>query len=198
MKKVGVLALQGGFVEHIAALRRLGAAALPVRLPVELEGLGGLVIPGGESTTIGKLMREYHLVDELNRLIADGLPVFGTCAGMILLAERVFGLDQQPLGAMHVQVRRNAFGRQVDSFESDLEVPVLGQSPFHAVFIRAPWIVRVGKSVEILTTLPDGHPVAAREENLVATAFHPELTTDLRFHDYFLTIVDGKLETKAA
>ena len=198
MKKVGVLALQGGFVEHIAALRRLGAEAFPVRLPGELEGVGGLVIPGGESTTIGKLMREYHLVDELKRLIADGLPVFGTCAGMILLAERVFGLDQQSLGAMHVQVRRNAFGRQVDSFEADLEVLVLGQSPFHAVFIRAPWIVKVGDGVEILATLPDGHPVAAQEDNLVATAFHPELTTDLRFHDYFLSIVDGKLETKAA
>jgi 5'-phosphate synthase pdxT subunit len=194
MKKVGVLALQGSFVEHIAALGRLGVEAFPVRLPAELKGLGGLVMPGGESTTIGKLMREYHLVDELNRLIANGLPVFGTCAGMILLAKRVFGLDQQPLGAMHIEVRRNAFGRQVDSFESDLEVPVLGQSPFHAVFIRAPWIVRAGKGVEILASLPDGRPVAAREKNLVATAFHPELTTDLRFHDYFLTIVDGKLE----
>ncbi len=198
MKKIGVLALQGSFVEHIAALRRLGVEAFPVRLPGELEGLGGLVIPGGESTTIGKLMTEYHLVDELNRLIADGLPVFGTCAGMILLAKRVFGLDQRPLGAMHIEVRRNAFGRQVDSFESDLDVPALGQSPFHAVFIRAPWIVRAGEGVEILARLPVGQPVAAREKNLVATAFHPELTTDLRFHEYFLTLVDGKVEAKAA
>lgn len=198
MKKVGVLALQGGFLEHIAALHRLGAGAFPVRLPKELKGLGGLVIPGGESTTIGKLMKEYHLEDELNRLIAEGVPVFGTCAGMVLLARKVSGMDLQPLGAMDIEVRRNAFGRQVDSFEADLEVPVLGQHPFHAVFIRAPLIERVGASVEILASLPDGTPVAARENNLVATAFHPELTTDLRFHEYFLTIVDDKLKAKAA
>ena len=198
MKKVGVLALQGGFLEHIAALHRLGAGAFPVRLPKELKGLGGLVIPGGESTTIGKLMKEYHLEDELNRLIAEGVPVFGTCAGMVLLARKVSGMDLQPLGAMDIEVRRNAFGRQVDSFEADIEVPVLGQHPFHAVFIRAPLIERVGSSVEILASLPDGTPVAARENNLVATAFHPELTTDLRFHEYFLTIVDDKLKAKAA
>jgi 5'-phosphate synthase pdxT subunit len=198
MKKVGVLALQGGFLEHITALHRLGAGAFPVRLPKELKGLGGLVIPGGESTTIGKLMKEYHLEDELNRLIAEGVPVFGTCAGMVLLARKVSGMDLQPLGAMDIEVRRNAFGRQVDSFEADLEVPVLGQHPFHAVFIRAPLIERVGASVEILASLPDGTPVAARENNLVATAFHPELTTDLRFHEYFLTIVDDKLKAKAA
>lgn len=198
MKKVGVLALQGGFLEHIAALHRLGAGAFPVRLPKELKGLSGLVIPGGESTTIGKLMKEYHLEDELNRLIAEGVPVFGTCAGMVLLARKVSGMDLQPLGAMDIEVRRNAFGRQVDSFETDLEVPVLGQHPFHAVFIRAPLIERVGGSVEILASLPDGTPVAARENNLVATAFHPELTTDLRFHEYFLTIVDDKLKAKAA
>jgi 5'-phosphate synthase pdxT subunit len=198
MKKVGVLALQGGFLEHIAALHRLGAGAFPVRLPKELKGIDGLVIPGGESTAIGKLMREYHLEDELNRLIAEGVPVFGTCAGMVLLARKVSGMDLQPLGAMDIEVRRNAFGRQVDSFEADLEVPVLGQHPFHAVFIRAPLIERVGGSVEILASLPDGTPVAARENNLVATAFHPELTTDLRFHEYFLTIVDDKLKAKAA
>ena len=198
MKKVGVLALQGGFLEHIVALHRLGAGAFPVRLPKELKGRGGLVIPGGESTTIGKLMKEYHLEDELNRLIAEGVPVFGTCAGMVLLARKVSGMDLQPLGAMDIEVRRNAFGRQVDSFEADLEVPVLGQHPFHAVFIRAPLIERVGGSVEILASLPDGTPVAARENNLVATAFHPELTTDLRFHEYFLTIVDDKLKAKAA
>ena len=185
-------------MEHIAALHRLGAGAFPVRLPKELKGLGGLVIPGGESTTIGKLMKEYHLEDELNRLIAEGVPVFGTCAGMVLLARKVSGMDLQPLGAMDIEVRRNAFGRQVDSFEADLEVPVLGQHPFHAVFIRAPLIERVGGSVEILASLPDGTPVAARENNLVATAFHPELTTDLRFHEYFLTIVDDKLKAKAA
>ncbi len=198
MKKIGVLALQGGFVEHIASLNQLGAEACPVRLPGEFRGLDGLVMPGGESTTIDKLMREYHLVDELSRLIDQGFPVFGTCAGMVLLAKKVFGMDLQPLGAVDIEVRRNAFGRQVDSFESYLEVAVLGQPPFHAVFIRAPWIEKVGKNVEILASLPDGTPVAAREKNLLATAFHPELTTDLRIHDYFLTIVDGKFNTKMA
>ena len=198
MKKVGVLALQGGFAEHIDALRRLGVAATPVRLSADLKGIDALVVPGGESTTIGKLMRDYHLTNEVNRLIADGLPVLGTCAGMVLLARRVSGLDTQPLGAMDIEVTRNAFGRQVDSFEADLDVSVLGQPPFHAVFIRAPLIEKAGGDVEILSSLPDGPPVAARERNLVATAFHPELTPDLRFHEYFLTLVDGRLETKKA
>jgi len=192
MKKIGVLALQGGFEEHSAALRRLGVEAIHVRMPAELEGLNGLVIPGGESTTIGKLIREYNLVDEIQGLIAQGLPVLGTCAGMVLLAKKAFNMEERPLGAMDIEVRRNAFGRQVDSFEFDLEIPVLGQPPFHAVFIRAPWIEGVGKSVEMLASLPGGAPVAAREKNLVATAFHPELTNDLRFHEYFLTIVNGK------
>ncbi len=198
MKKVGVLALQGGFMEHIAALRRLGAGAYPVRLPGELKGLGGLVIPGGESTTIGKLMREYHLEEELSRLIAGGLPVFGTCAGMVLLARDVSGMELQTLGVMDIEVKRNAFGRQVDSFEADLAVPALGEHPFHAVFIRAPLIEKAGDSVEILARLPDGAPVAARESNMLATAFHPELTTDLRFHEYFLTIIEDRLKAKAA
>jgi 5'-phosphate synthase pdxT subunit len=198
MRMVGVLALQGGFVEHMAALRGLGVEALPVRLPGELKGLSGLVIPGGESTTIGKMMREYNLEDVMRRLIAEGLPVFGTCAGMVLLARNVSGIEVQPLGAMDIEVRRNAFGRQVDSFEADIDVPVLGQNPFRAVFIRAPLIERAGDRVEILASLPDGTHVAAREGNLMVTAFHPELTTDLRFHEYFLTIVDDKLKAKAA
>jgi len=198
MKKVGVLALQGGFVEHIAALRRLDAEALPIRLPGELKGIGGLVIPGGESTTIGKLMAEYELVVALRRLIAGGLPVLGTCAGMVLLAKKAAGTDRELLGAMDIEVKRNAFGRQVDSFETALDVPALGKPLFPAVFIRAPRIERVGEGVEILASLPDGTPVAAREKNMVATAFHPELTADLRFHDYFLTIVNGKTQAKTA
>jgi 5'-phosphate synthase pdxT subunit len=198
MRKIGVLALQGDFAEHIAALRRLEVEAIPVRLPGELDGVGGLVIPGGESTTIGKLMREYQLTEALQRLIAEGIPVLGTCAGMVMLASRISGMDQQSLGAMDIEVRRNAFGRQVDSFESALDIPVLGQPPFHAVFIRAPVIDSVGDDVEILARLPDGSPVAARQNNLLATAFHPELTPDLRFHKYFLSFVDRKLEAKAA
>ena len=193
-----MLALQGGFVEHITALRRLDAEAFPVRLSRELKGIGGLVIPGGESTTIGKLMGEYELVEELKGLIADGLPVLGTCAGMVLLAKKARETDQELLGAMDIEVKRNAFGRQVDSFEAALDVAALGAPPFPGVFIRAPRIESVGNSVEILANLSDGTPVAARENNMVATAFHPELTTDLRFHEYFLTIVDDKTKAKTA
>jgi pyridoxal 5'-phosphate synthase pdxT subunit len=197
MKKIGVLAMQGAFVEHIAALRRLEVEAVPVRLSTEFKGLNALVIPGGESTTIGKLMRDYSLVDELRKLIAKGFPVMGTCAGMILLAKQVQGLKQHTLEAMDIEVKRNAFGRQVDSFEADLDIPVLGQPPFPAVFIRAPWIEKVGDGVEILAGLPDGTAVAVRQGNLIATAFHPELTDDLRFHDYFLSIVNGESKANA-
>ncbi len=198
MKRIGVLALQGDFAEHIAALSRLDAEAVPVRLPDELNGIGGLVIPGGESTTIGKLMAEYRLAGDLRSLIEDGMPVLGTCAGMVALAKKLSGTDQETLGVMDIEVRRNAFGRQVDSFEADIDIPVLGPAPFRAVFIRAPRIERVGSGVEILASLPDGSPVAARERGLVATAFHPELTPDLRFHEYFLALVDDKLKAKAA
>ena len=190
MKRIGVLALQGAFVEHMVMLRRLGAEAIPVRLPRELEGLDGLVIPGGESTTISKLITDYNLVAEIKRLNSKGMAIFGTCAGMILLASRVSGRNHQPLGIMDIEVRRNAFGRQVDSFEADLPIPVLGETPFHAVFIRAPWIEGIGSEVEILARLMDGTPVAARQGNIVVAAFHPELTNDIRFHAYFLGIVD--------
>ncbi len=197
MKKIGVLAMQGAFVEHIAALCRLGVEAVPIRLSGEFKGLSGLVIPGGESTTIGKLMRDYRLVDELKKRISKGLPVLGTCAGMILLAKEVQGLNQHTLEAVDIRVKRNAFGRQVDSFEICLDIPVLGDLPFPAVFIRAPWIEKVGDGVEVLAKLPDGTPVAARQGNLLVTAFHPELTTDLRLHDYFLSIVNGNSKANA-
>jgi len=197
MKKIGVLAMQGAFVEHMAVLRRLGVEAVPVRLSGEFKGLSALVIPGGESTTIGKLMRDYSLVDELRKLISKGFPIMGTCAGMILLAKQVQGLKQHTLEAMDIEVRRNAFGRQVDSFETALEIPVLGQPPFPAIFIRAPWIEKVGEGVEVLASLPDGTAVAVRQGNLVATAFHPELTEDLRLHEYFLSIVNGNSKTNA-
>ena len=184
-------------MEHMAVLRRLGVEAVPVRLSAEFKGLSALVIPGGESTTIGKLMRDYSLVDELRKLISKGFPIMGTCAGMILLAKQVQGLKQHTLEAMDIEVRRNAFGRQVDSFETALEIPVLGQPPFPAVFIRAPWIEKVGEGVEVLASLPDGTAVAVRQGNLIATAFHPELTEDLRLHDYFLSIVNGHSKTNA-
>jgi len=189
-KKVGVLALQGDFAEHIASLRRLGAEALAVRLPRDLESLDGLIIPGGESSAIGRLMGSYGFVETLRELSQNGFPVFGTCAGMILLAEGVFDLSGvATIGAMGIKVRRNAFGRQVDSYETFLSVPALGEVPFPAVFIRAPIIVDAEPGVEILASLPDGTPVSAKQGNLLVSAFHPELTSDLRFHAYFLDMV---------
>ena len=192
MKRIGVLAQQGAFVEHMAMLCRLGVDAVAVRLPEELEGLDGLIIPGGESTSIGKLIRDYDLREPLRRLAEQGLPIMGTCAGMILLAKRVSGLNLEPLGVMDISVKRNAFGRQVDSFETDLEIPAIGAPPFHAVFIRAPYIERVGDGVDTLAWLPNGIGVAARQGNMVALAFHPELTNDLRLHDYFCGVVCGE------
>ena len=192
MQKVGVLALQGAFQEHIDILRQLGVDAPAIRLPAELQGLDGLVIPGGESTTMLRLMEEYDLTAALKRLVGQGLPTMGTCAGMVLLARHASGMDTATLGAMDMDVRRNAFGRQVDSFETDIDVPVLGAPLFRAVFIRAPYIERVGDEVEVLAQLPDGVPVAARQGNAVALAFHPELTGDARLHSYFLDIVKGK------
>ena len=189
--RIGVLALQGAFVEHIVVLNQLKVEALPVRLPQELMGLDGLVIPGGESTTLSKLMLDYNLMSEIRNLAENGLPIFGTCAGMILLANKVSDLDMEPIGVMNMTVRRNAFGRQKDSFENELSMPVLGEKPFLGIFIRAPVIEWTNSEVEILARLADGTGVAARQGKLVASAFHPELTNDLRFHQYFLDIGRG-------
>jgi 5'-phosphate synthase pdxT subunit len=186
MATIGVLALQGDFREHREVLERLGATTPEVRLPVDLEGLDGLIIPGGESTAIVRLMRTSHLFEPLRKLADDGFPIWGTCAGMILLAKRLDGTGIPALQAMDIAVRRNAFGRQVDSFEADLRVSALGDPPYRAIFIRAPIIEDVGPAVEVLARLPDGTPVAARQGRLLATAFHPELTPDDRFHRYFL------------
>ncbi len=186
--RIGVLALQGAFIEHKNVLTRLGVQVVEVRLPEHLEGLDGLIIPGGESTTMGLLAQKWNLLEPLRAFARSGRPVWGTCAGMILLAKEVVdGVPGQPiLGLMDITVRRNAFGRQVDSFEADLAVPVLGDPPFHAVFIRAPIIERVGAGVDVLASLDDGTAVAVQQGNLLATAFHPELTADARFHRYFL------------
>jgi 5'-phosphate synthase pdxT subunit len=186
---IGVLALQGDFAEHASVLRRLGSEAQEVRRPEELSGLDGLIVPGGESTTVSRLMAEYGLAEPLRRLAQDSFPVWGTCAGMIVLARQASDLAWPTLGALDIAVRRNAFGRQVDSFETDLPVPSLGAAPFHAVFIRAPTVEEVGEGVEVLATLEDGRVVAVRQGNALATAFHPELTTDDRFHRYFLELV---------
>ncbi len=188
--KIGVLALQGAFREHIESLRKLSVEAVEVRLPGQLEGLDGLIIPGGESTAIGKLAVKYGLQEAIRRYAEMGKPVYGTCAGMILLS-RDLGSEQPLLSMMDVSVERNAFGRQLDSFETDLDIPALGEGAFPGVFIRAPKIESVGEGVEILSKLSDGTPVAARQGNMLVTAFHPELTDDLRFHRYFLAMAEG-------
>jgi 5'-phosphate synthase pdxT subunit len=183
---IGVLALQGDFAEHAASLAAVGAEPREVRLPAQLAGLDGLIIPGGESTTIARLLAAYDLLDPLAQLGREGFPLWGTCAGAIILAQRAPGLDRPNLGLLDIGVERNAFGRQIDSFETDLPVPALGEPPFHAVFIRAPVITDVGAGVEVLARLPDGRIVAARNGNLLATAFHPELSGDSRFHHLFV------------
>ncbi len=189
--RIGVLAMQGAFAEHIAILNQLKVQTLPVRLPAELNDLDGLIIPGGESTSISKLALDYKLMNKIVSLAENGFSVFGTCAGMILLASKTSGSDVRPLGIMDITVRRNAFGRQRESFETDLSIPALGEKPFPGVFIRAPIIEQANDGVEILARLPDGTGVAARQGKVLATAFHPELTGDLRFHQYFLDIVSG-------
>ncbi len=190
--RIGVLAMQGAFAEHIATLSQLKVQALPIRLPAELADLDGLIIPGGESTSISKLALDYKLMNKIVSLAENGLPVFGTCAGMILLASKTTGSDVSPLGIMDITVRRNAFGRQRESFETELSIPALGEKPFPGVFIRAPIIDQVNNGVEILARLTDGTGVAARQGKVLATAFHPELTGDLRFHRYFLDIAAGQ------
>ncbi|GAA4155496.1 pyridoxal 5'-phosphate synthase glutaminase subunit PdxT [Gryllotalpicola daejeonensis] len=189
--RVGVLALQGDFREHLAVLRELGAEAVPVRRPDELVSVSGLVIPGGESTVMDKLSRAFGLREPLLDAIAAGLPVYGTCAGLIMLADRVLDATpgQQTLGGLDVTVRRNAFGSQLDSFETDLKMPVLGDPPVHAVFIRAPVVEALGEKAAALGSLDDGRVVAVEQGNLLGTSFHPEVTGDLRFHDHFLSKV---------
>jgi len=186
--RIGVLALQGDFREHIAVLRSLGADAVPVKRPGELEQIDGLVIPGGESSVMDKLSRMFGLADPLKATIASGMPVYGTCAGLIMLADTVLdAIDgQQTLGGFDLVVRRNAFGSQLDSFETDLDIPVLGDPPVHAVFIRAPVVEGVGEKASALASLADGRVVAVEQGNLLGTSFHPEMTGDTRFHQYFL------------
>jgi 5'-phosphate synthase pdxT subunit len=191
--KIGVLALQGDFSEHISLLKRLKVEASEVRLPEHLNGLDGLIIPGGESTTIGKLAVAYNLMEPL-QLFGQRHAIWGTCAGAIFLSKDI-GRDQPLLGLMDIKVQRNAFGRQIDSFETDLDIPELKQATstkedYHAVFIRAPIIESVGGDAKVLATVPDGRIVAAQQGHLLATSFHPELTKDTRFHEYFLTLVD--------
>ena len=189
--RVGVLALQGDFREHLAVLNALGADAVPVKRPAELERVDGLVIPGGESSVMDKLSRMFGLADPLKAFVASGKPVYGTCAGLIMLADTVLDAieGQQTIGGFDLVVRRNAFGSQLDSFETDLDIPVLGEQPVHAVFIRAPVVDSVGEKAHALATLSDGRVVAVEQDNLLGTSFHPEMTGDTRFHEYFLSKV---------
>jgi 5'-phosphate synthase pdxT subunit len=189
---IGVLDLQGAVREHIAVLERLDVNTRRVRLPKDLDELDGLIIPGGESTTVGKLMERYGLDVAIRRRVSEGLPVFGTCMGLIIMAQRIENCDQQRLGLMDIGVRRNAFGRQVDSFEADIAIPALGEEPVPAVFIRAPIVLEVGPGVTILGEW-EGLPVAVREGQFLGAAFHPELTDDTRFHRLFVTMAQEAL-----
>jgi pyridoxal 5'-phosphate synthase pdxT subunit len=186
--RIGVLALQGAFQEHVDLLRSLGVEAVPVRLPRDLEGLAGLILPGGESTTMRKLIDSWSLRAPILELAAQGAPVFGTCAGLILLSREISDGDEPVFPLLDITIRRNAFGRQLESFEAELSVPLLGDLPVHGVFIRAPLVERVGPDVDVLAQLEDGSVVAVRRGSVLATAFHPELAGETRFHRLVATM----------
>jgi 5'-phosphate synthase pdxT subunit len=185
---VGVLALQGDFREHIRVLKLLGTDAVPVRRAEDVKAISGLVIPGGESSVMDKLSRAFGVAEPLREAIAEGMPVYGTCAGLIMLSDRIVDgiTGQQSLGGLDIAVRRNAFGPQTESFEVDLDVPALGDPPMHAVFIRAPVVDELGEKASAMSALDDGRVVAVEQGNLLGTSFHPEITNDYRFHEYFL------------
>lgn len=188
--KIGVLALQGAFREHRQMLEQCGAEVLEVRKPEDIDQIDGLVIPGGESTTIGKLLNEWGLAEPIKKRVQEGMPIFGTCAGLIIVARTIIGHESQPrLALMDITARRNAYGRQVDSFEGDFTIPELGERPFKAVFIRAPYIEKCEPCVQVLAE-HEGKAVLARQKNLLVASFHPELTQDDRIHRYFLTMVE--------
>jgi 5'-phosphate synthase pdxT subunit len=189
--RIGVLALQGSFAEHSAALVDLGVEPVPVRLPQQIDGLEGLIFPGGESTAIARLIDRWELREPLRWAIRKGLPTYGTCAGLILLAKDLEGGGPSPLGLLDVGVRRNAFGRQLESFEQDIEIDALEGGPFRAIFIRAPVIHWAAEHVRVLARLDGGRIVAAQQQNILVTAFHPELTADRRVHAYFVAMAGG-------
>jgi pyridoxal 5'-phosphate synthase pdxT subunit len=186
--KIGVLAVQGAFREHIATLAAIGVEGVAVRLPADLEDVAGLILPGGESTTMRRLIARWGLREPILELARSGAPLFGTCAGMIILSTEIAGGEESVLPLLHVVVERNAFGRQLDSFETELAVPILGDTPVHAIFIRAPIIEEVGPEVDVLARLEDGRIVAVRERNVIATSFHPELAGETRFHRLVATM----------
>ena len=187
--KVGVLALQGDFAEHQAVLERMGQATRQVKLPRDMNGLDGLIIPGGESTTFRRLIDIYDLEGPISQMASQGIPIWGTCAGLIVMARELIEDAPIPLGLLNIVAERNAYGRQVHSFEQDLDIAPLGKVPFKGVFIRAPVICEVGEGVQVLAALSGGGPAAVRQNNLLGTSFHPELTSDTRFHNYFLDMI---------
>ena len=193
MPKIGILAIQGDVQEHTLVLNQIGVEVAEIRLPDELDGLDGLIIPGGESTTIIQLIDLYGLRNPLISKIQSGMPTWGTCAGMIVLAGSLIDERPDPLHLMDIEVSRNAFGAQVDSFESFISVKHIGDSKIRAVFIRAPVVTKVGKNVEIMAKLDNGIPVCVRDQNMLATAFHPELTEDNRIHQYFVDLVNQNI-----
>ncbi len=190
---IGVLGLQGDFQKHVEMLEQIeGVETVVVRMPEALEECSGLIIPGGESTTLGKLMERYGVDKAIRRRHSEGMAIFGTCAGMIMLATDIEGSDQQRLGLLDITVRRNAFGRQIDSFEEDLVIPCVCDNPLRAVFIRAPFVTRVGKDVQTLAALPTGEAIMVRRGHIIAASFHPELTDDTRVHKYFVGLAGEK------
>lgn len=194
---IGVLAIQGDFIEHINILQTLGVECREIRLPEQLSDVDGLIIPGGESTTLSRLLTRYNLRQPIKQLATDGKPLWGTCAGMIMMASEITENDPVPLEIMDIGVQRNAFGRQIDSFEQELEITGFDETPYHAIFIRAPVIKRVGSGVSIMASLQDGRPVAVQQANLMATSFHPELTKDSRFHTHFLNLNSNRTVNKS-
>ena len=192
--KIGVLALHGAVIEHIQILRAIGVEPVPVRLPEDLDGISGLILPGGESTTMRKLAARWNLREPIMALAASGAPILGTCAGMIVVAREIVGGEEPVFPLLDVTVERNAFGRQLDSFETELSVPILGDRPVHAIFIRAPIIERVGPGVEVLARLPDQRVVAVRQRNVVAISFHPELAGETRIHRLIATMASEYAE----
>ena len=194
---IGVLAIQGDFIEHINILQTLGVECREIRLPEQLSDVDGLIIPGGESTTLSRLLTRYDLRQPIKKLATDGKPLWGTCAGMIMMASEITENDPVPLEIMDIGVQRNAFGRQIDSFEQELEITGFDETPYHAIFIRAPVIKRVGSGVSIMASLQDGRPVAVQQANLMATSFHPELTKDARFHAHFLNLNSNRTVNKS-
>ena len=194
---IGVLAIQGDFIEHINILQTLGVECREIRLPEQLSDVDGLIIPGGESTTLSRLLTRYDLRQPIKKLATNGKPLWGTCAGMIMMASEITENDPVPLEIMDIGVQRNAFGRQIDSFEQELEITGFDETPYHAIFIRAPVIKRVGSGVSIMASLQDGRPVAVQQANLMATSFHPELTKDARFHTHFLNLNSNRTVNKS-